>query len=119
LKLRYKIKERRDEIYIVASELPEKPGTDPVPKEQSDRLPGSAGRSNANENNQEPLRDRDDQSSESRSLGDPPGTNRSIKDGGMTLKFRAIKGEVALESLLAPVVIKRHRGGDHVPLFQL
>lgn len=80
LKLRNKIKERRDEIYMMASELPEKPATDPTPKEQSDRLPGSAGRSNANESDREPMRDRDDQS-ESRSLGDPPGLHRSTKDG--------------------------------------
>ena len=84
LKLRNKIKERRDEIHIVASELPEKPATDPVPNTQTDRSPGWAGRSNASQNDQEQLRDRDDQShqSEGHSQGDPPGENRSINDGG-------------------------------------
>lgn len=85
LKLRNKIKERRDEIHIVASELPEKPASNPVPYGQTDRSPGSAGRSNATENDQEQMGgDRDDQSnhSEGRSQGDPPGENRSTNDGG-------------------------------------
>jgi hypothetical protein len=68
--LRNKIKDRRDEIHFVASELPETPAADPVPDEDTDAPPASAGCSNTNENNQETIHHPDDQS-EGRSLGDP------------------------------------------------
>jgi hypothetical protein len=121
LKLRNKIKERRDEIHIVVSELPEKPATDPVPDEQTDRSPGWAGRSNATQNDQEQLRDQYDQShqSEGCSQGDPPAENRSINDGGDDPQDQ---GNQRGGSFREPIGARGNQetpGGGHVTLFQL